>query len=118
METLNSVSNYCPMTRYSTEDIEINANNLSDFISNIPPRHDIIIISSDLNAAIELRSCINECNEDKDEEDTINNLIGLHRNPRCNELGNLVIVMLRDLNLQLAPSLIATVNLTCGFTQL
>ena len=71
--------------------------NITDFLSDIPPKNDIII-RADLNAAISTRSL----SEDHHAEDPINTLIGPHENPRRNDSGNLMRDMMRDLDLRSA----------------
>jgi len=69
--------------------IETCISNVSDFINDIPTKHEIII-GGNLNAVIGTNK------EEENEEDTIFNLIGPHKNPRINDTGRLVRDMLRE----------------------
>jgi len=56
---------------------------LIDFVNEIPLKNEII------NAAIGICE-LHEPDEENDNDDTINNLIGPHGNPRHNESGTII----------------------------
>jgi len=95
-KTLSLIISYHPTTSYKTEKIEKHAADLIDFVNEIPLKNEIII-GADINAAIGIRE-LQEPDEENDNDDTINDLISLHGNPRHNESGTIIREVLRELD--------------------
>jgi len=69
---------------------------LVDFVNNILLKNEIII-SADINTAIGIRE-IYEFEGENNNDNTINDLIGPHRNPRHNKLGTIIREVLWELD--------------------
>ena len=82
------ISSYHPTTSYKMDEIEKHATDLMDFVNDIPLKNEIII-GADINAAIVICR-IYECEGENNNDNTINDLIGPHRNPRHNESGTII----------------------------
>ena len=100
--TLSLVTDYHPTTSYTPEDITKHNKKVITFIEVIPKKS-TIIIGADINTATGARTKTN-VDDEMEEEDMIQNLIGPFGNKCRNKNGNLFCDVMRELDLHSAHS--------------